>query len=97
MRLTGQIGRLSDDVVATLFDRSYCGRILKRDALNGIGLSLKIHNITDSDRIGCSASFQTDLSSKNGREKIPLRKSGKQIMASRMLYNCRLSFNRHIH
>ena len=56
---------------------------------------LKRDNISHSHRICSRAAFQSDLTSEHCREKIPVRKLSQKIVASRMLYNRRLSFNRH--
>jgi hypothetical protein len=51
--------------------------------------------VTHRNRIGRSAAFKSDLTSKHGREKIPFRELSQQIVASGVLYYCRLSIYNH--
>ena len=102
MRLAGKVGGLADDVVAARLHRRDHRGIL-RSHMNGEfllrntfrHLCLKIHHIAHCHRIGGSTSLQPYLSPEHSRKHIPLRQTGEQIMASRMLDNSRLSFYDH--
>jgi len=99
MRLTRQIGGLADDIVAARTDGADHHRIFLSDIFRNKGLPLHLGReddmVSHSHRIGRRASFQSYLSPEDRRKKLPLRQPGQQIMAARMLYNCRLSLYNH--
>ena len=55
----------------------------------------KCHMVTHSNRVGRSAALKPDLSSEHSREKVPTRELSQKIMASGVLYYCRLSIYNH--
>jgi hypothetical protein len=51
--------------------------------------------VTHRNRVGRSAALKPDLSSEHSREKVPTRELSQKIMASGVLYYCRLSIYNH--
>ena len=102
MRLTRQIRRLADHIVATFMHTCDSRRIFQCNMLRNRfnadsfwNLRLKINHVTYCHRIGRITILQTDLTPQHCRKQFPLRKNGKHIMTSRVLYYCRLSFHNH--
>ena len=103
VRLAGKVGRFSDDIVAAGLDRSDHSRIFSCDNLRHrsilhilCDLCLVHHDISYSHWICGIASLQTYFTSEHSREQVPVRKSRKQIVASRMFYNRCFSLYQHI-
>ena len=106
VRLSGQIRGLADDIVAAGMNCSNGSRVFQSDRLRELHIrlatelfrkvSLKVDHVSYRHRIGRIAALEAYLAPEHCREQFPPRKPGQQIMASRMLYDCGLSFDYHL-
>ena len=91
MRLAGQIRGLADHIVLARMHLGDDSRVLQRDR----PVRLECHMVANSNRIGRGAALKSYLSSQHSRKQVPLRQLCQQIVASRVLYYCRLSVYNH--